>query len=340
MSNKTQNEIISSKIRLSTGTAINKDMYYMSGTFDELEENEDGVYTRMMIYQDQTNEKWFHHDLPDWRIVSTYFPTIGDDGIRRIYALSEQGDVECYCKLGATQEKIADAGLLFTGLSYGYATRIREIGSHLYVCGYRGQVYRRETNGWVHCDENLLQKEIPSLETEDPEQLRKLITLRINETICLTDINGTNENDMYVVGIFGFMSHFNGIEWRKINPVTNEHLNSIFIDDNEMLWIAGAKGILLHGNLVQGFKIVAENNFELDFYSITKFHDVIYIASSDGIYSFQDNNLKKLSVNNDYNLTEVSHIEAKDGVLWALTERKVLRFDGEIWQVFENPHNV
>uniref|UniRef100_UPI003BEEECE2 hypothetical protein n=1 Tax=Burkholderia arboris TaxID=488730 RepID=UPI003BEEECE2 len=333
---------IKSKVVLGAGAAINKDMFYMSGSFDEQDEAEDGTYSRMFIYQNQTNEKWFKHDLAGWRVVSSCFPKPGADGIRKLYALSEQGDVECYSKLGATHEKIQDAGLSLDdgSANYGYVTRIREIGQHLYVCGYGGQVYRRDASGWIHVDQNLLQTPVALSATDDPAEMRARLSRQIHETTGLTDINGAGDDSIYVVGNSGFLAHFDGSGWRTLDRLTAAHLNAIHIEPGGDVWIVGSRGTVLRGTVQQGFKAVMRKSLTTDFYAIAQFQDKFYLGAGDGIYELHQGNANRLPESDTLDLTQVSCVEAKDGVLWALTERKLVRFDGVKWEVFENPYNV
>ena len=48
---------------------------------------------------------------------------------------------------------------------------------------------------------------------------------------------------------------------------------------------------------------------------------------------------ERLDISDKLNLRDVSDIEAKDGVLWALSPKKLLRFDGNEWECFEHPNN-
>lgn len=328
------------RLTMSAGSAINKDMFYMSCTLDELEASQDGALSRLVFYQDQTNEKWFYHDLPDWRVVSTCFPTPEADGVRKIYALSEQGDVECYSRQGSVIEKIADAGLATGGPNLGYVTRIREIGNHLYVCGYGGQVYRREASGWVHFDAQLLQTPLSLPDTDDPAQFLAALVKTTNETIGLVDINGSSEDHIYIAGNDGYVAFFDGGHWTKLPQVTAANLKEIHPVSDVEVWIAGSKGTLLRGNATDGFKAVARKSLDTDFYALTTFQGSLYIGAGDGIYEFHDSGLQRLPISDKYGLTVVSSIDAKDGVLWALSERKLVRFDGATWNLFENPHNV
>lgn len=327
-------------LNLSNGSAINRDMFYMSSTLDELEESQDSPVSRMVFYQHQTSDKWFYHDLVNWRVVSTCFPTPEPDGVRKIYALSEQGDVECYSREGSVLEKIADAGLGPTVPNYGYVSRIREIGKHLYVCGYGGQVYRREASGWAHIDQQLLRTPAAIGDIHDPAELLAELTRAASDTIGLNDVNGLNENSIYVVGNDGFVAFRDGTHWTRLAQATAAHLNSVHPVSDTIVWVAGGKGTLLRGNAHDGFNAVARKSLSTDFYSLATFQDRLFIGAGDGIYELVNAGPQRLPVSDKYRLEGVVSIESKDGVLWALSSRKLARYDGDIWEVFENPHNV
>ena len=74
---------------------------------------------------------------------------------------------------------------------------------------------------------------------------------------------------------------------------------------------------------------------DADFYSATELQGIVYIGASDGIYKIIVNNIKKLHIM----AKEVSCIESKDGVMWALSSEKLLRFDGVRWDEFVHIDN-
>ncbi|HIH2745109.1 hypothetical protein L3V59_35490 [Burkholderia aenigmatica] len=328
------------KLTFGTGCAINRDMFYLSSTLDELESTEGTPVSRMVIYQGQTAEKWFYHDLPAWRVVSGCYPEPALNGVRKIYALSEQGDVDCYSREGSVIEKIADAGLGAASANYGYVTRIREIGDHLYVCGYGGQVYKRDTAGWIHVDAQLLQKRVDIGSIEDPSELLAALTQSADETIGLIDINGLDEQSIYVVGNDGYMAFFDGASWMKLPKATAAHLNCVLPVSADSVWVAGSKGTLLKGNFQAGFGAVARKRHSTDFHSLAWFNDRLFIGAGDGIYELDENGPQRLMVSDKFSLDNVATVEAKDGVLWVLASRRLARYDGAQWEVFENLHNL
>ncbi|WP_175031534.1 hypothetical protein [Burkholderia lata] len=334
------------QLTFGTGCAINRDMFYLSGTLDELESTEGNRVSRMVLYQGQTAEKWFYHDLPAWRVVSACYPEPEPepepepDSVRKIYALSEQGDVDCYSREGSVIEKISDAGLGATLANYGYVTRIREIGSHLYVCGYGGQVYKRDTAGWIHVDAQLLQKKAGIGSIEDPNELLAALIQSTDETIGLVDINGLDEKSIYVVGNDGYIAFFDGASWIKLPKPTAAHLNCVLPVSADSVWVAGSKGTLLKGNFQAGFSAVARESLSTDFYSMALFNDRLFIGAGDGIYELDENGPQRLMVSDKFSLDSVATVDAKDGVLWVLASRRLARYDGTQWEVFENPHNL
>lgn len=326
-------------ITFGIGCAINRDMFYMSSTLDELEKTEDTPISRMMFYQDQTKEKWFYHDLLGWRVQSICFPSVTPNSIRKVYALSEQGDVECYSSEGSVIERIPDAGLVFPSLGYGHVNCIRQIGQHLYVCGLSGQVYRRETLGWVHIDKQILQKSLDLANIADDDEVVAAIIKSTEETILLTDINGLDERSIYVVGNDGYMAFFDGINWKVLPKATAAHLNCVLPLSDGTVWVAGGKGTLLKSSAQSGFSAVARKSLDTDFYSLAMFKERLFIGAGDGIYELGENGPQRLLISDKHMLNGVTSIEAKDGVLWALASRKLARYNGITWEIFENPHN-
>ncbi len=329
-----------SRLSFHAGCAINRDMFYLSSTLDEIEKEEDCSISRLVFYQHQTADRWFFHDLSGWRVVSTCFPTPAPNSVRKIYALSEQGDVECYSREGSVIERIPDAGLGTGSPNYGYVTRICEIGVHLYVCGYGGQVCRREASGWIHMDNQLLQKPVDIGSIEDPNELLAALSQSANGTIGLTDINGLHEQAIYAVGNDGYVAFFDGTTWAGVPKPTAAHLNCILPVDDGTVWIAGGKGTLLKGNAQTGFTAVARKSLSTDFYSLAILNGRLYAGAGDGLYELGENGPQRFFESDRFGLDGVATVEAKDGVLWVMASRRLVRFDGSTWEVFENPHNV
>jgi hypothetical protein len=334
-----------SSVSFVTGCAIDQDSYYIAYSPDKWAETQDDPYTVICIYQHTAKKKWaVSHELRMWNVISMTFPL---DMARKVYALDEQGNIERYSLEESSVERIIDAGLDNQG-KYGYVHKIRFIGNRLYVSGYSGQVYRKEGAKWVHFDKGLLRPSVnnfsmgyKSVPKDDTQALMNFFSKMVEDRRSLFDINGLSESSIYVVGTEGFIAYFNGFEWSILKRVTAADLHSIHIISEQDIWIVGSKGTVLRGNAKNGFKVLSRKALETDFYAITCFDNEIYIAGDSGIYTLKGEKLQRQNISDTENLREVSCIEAKDGVLWALSEKKLLRLQrGSNWEVFKHPNNV
>jgi hypothetical protein len=64
-------------------------------------------------------------------------------------------------------------------------------------------------------------------------------------------IRGNDLNDIYVVGTYGFAGHFNGVDWKQINEVSQStyQFKSVAVKDN-LVVIVGTqypKGLIIMG---------------------------------------------------------------------------------------------
>ncbi|VVN92655.1 hypothetical protein [Pseudomonas fluorescens] len=321
----------SKKLTMNTGSAITRDMYYMSCSFAG--SSLDEPYSRLFFYQDKNKDKWFYHDQQNWHVVSTCFPPPITGEVRKVYALSEEGDIECFSREATITEKIKDAGLEPSSKFYGYVNKINHIDGNLYVCGHRGQIYKKNKLTWEHFDDGILQTE--KLIPDDADlSFREKIRNSVNSTLDLFDINGSR-NNIYTVGNNGFIAHHNGINWLTLAKLTAADLHCAHLTQTDVVWIVGSQGTVLNGSADLGFKVLTRKMLDSDFYSITEFQGRMFIGASDGIYTFHNSILSKLNIA----VKEVSSIESKDGVLWVLSSEKLLRFDGQTWEEFKHIDN-
>lgn len=330
------------RLIFAAGCAIDRDMFYIACAPENRSNTEDGPDTVMCFYQNQTSEKWFYHELPGWRVVSVAFADPPPNTVRRIYALSEQGDVEIYSRTGSIFDKIPGAGLNHGEEPIGYMNRIRFIGNNLYACGFGGQIYRNSHGTWSHFDDGLLQKSITptDLQISNPQALLAQLSETANSARDFTDINGFNEQDMYVVGADGFIGHHDGTSWRIVERSTAASLNAMHLSADKDVWIVGSRGTVLKGNAQRGFQTLLRKSLNADLYSITSFGNILYIGASNGIYTLVNSKLDLIPISIQEDLSQVTCVESKDGVLWALSPKKLLRFDGNSWQVLKHPNNA
>ena len=292
-------------------------------------------YSVLRFFDDTADgdEKWGIHDL-DWHVVSLYVWKNTPFGKRAYVALSEQGHVEIAAagEDPVIHEHIPDAGFHEEwSKNYGYVNRIREIGTHLYACGDKHQVYRRTDEGrWVHMDQGIL---VP--EAKDMEELRS------RKLTALMDIAGLNEESIYTVGYDGVIFYFDGQDWKKVASGLDEDLFKIKIISPEEIYIVGANGTLLKGNHRDGFKNLSAIEDNQRFTGIEIFNNVFYLASNLGLFNYDPGTRKILpcKTNLTPELKDCHVLEAKDGVLWSIGFKDLARFDGHRWERIRHPNN-
>ena len=303
------------------GCAVSRDVFYLSGTPDESGQAAGTAASRMVFYQHRAADSWLAHDRMDWRVTSICLPQPGPDRVYQAHVLGQEGQVKSYSLKGSATERIADAGKP----GDGRVSRIRAIGAHLYVCGTGGQVYRRDASGWKHIG---AQSPITPGHTAG----------QVNAAGDLADVNGADENALYAVGAHGYMAFFTGADWIEIERVTAAHLNFILPTSDNMIWVAGARGTLLKGNIALGFfSAIALKYADIDFYAIALYNRRVFMGTSDGLYELVDNRPQRLPVSDKRGLGAVRSVEVKDGVLWALGARQLVRYDGTAWETVAMP---
>ena len=320
------------RISFETGCAVNNNMFYAAGSIDDLNETDFESFSRMNFFQELTREKWFFHDLPNWRVVSACLIKENSHQPRTVVALDENGYLEYYNRNGSVVEKIIDAGVDEKSKGHGYLSRLKILDGTLYACGLSGQVYARVNDEWIHKDQGILQ--LP------PKSTAEGIAEFVSGNTSLNDLGILPNGNLIAVGDSGFVAQLAGGKWNVLKMDFDENLNSIFVENSETIWICGFNGALLKGNFSSGFKDLSsidDNNY---FQSICKFGETLYIGSSDGVFEFDGNKIRKAPGTAKFNLKQISYMESIDGVLWVLSNKLLVRFNEKQWEAFTHPDNL
>ncbi|MCM2440129.1 hypothetical protein HGO34_10430 [Agrobacterium vitis] len=126
-------------------------------------------------------------------------------------------------------------------------------------------------------------------------------------------------------------------EWKRLETGTDDELRDIFIDSPQQIWAVGGSGVILKGNLADGFRNVAfHGDKDKSLLSITRFNGQIVIASGYALHWFDGHILSPLkpvldaSINR--NVPTPLKIQAVDDVLYYFDYKHgVHTFDGERW---------
>lgn len=295
------------------GCVIDRRYIYLAAKLKSLDPEEVDYSRMFFLYHD----KWFYHDLK-WDVVSVCFTSKTDSEPRKFYALSMQGDVEIQYLGGADIDKIPDAGT-YQGL--GAVKQIREIGEYLYVCGDQGQVYKKASSGaWDHIDDGLLDRTISA------------------SALDLNSIDGTSDNDLYVVGFNGKIFHRDGLTWREVDSPTNMHLERVRCVSTDEVYICGNKGVFLKGDK-NGFKDLTMPGLEDNFWGLEHYKGNVYLATLNGLYIYNGKDLEPLRTGLEPEIKGY-RLDARDDVLWSFGVDDLAYFDGIKWVRVVHPDNL
>ena len=253
--------------------------------------------------------RWSFADITD-SVVSVCLDPITD----AVLWLGQAGTVTSKSRgAPAVQEYIADAD------RFGNLNRIRVIGKDVYVCGYAGQVYRRISATWQHCDRGIL---VPTADAR---------------SLDLHDIDGTGPDDLYVVGTNGAIFHFDGSRWIYADPPRNVHFTRIRCVQHDDVYVCGFKGTILRGSRRTWHDLTGPDLND-NLYGLDLFQNDIYVARNTGIMRLSHGKLTPVDIGIPRQFT-FHRLHANDGVLWSFGTDDLLWFDGLKWTEVRHPDN-
>lgn len=294
----------------------------------------DEPYSRLYLFNERASNQWTFNEHLFVVPAICVWQNPSESNMRLFVALSENGQL---IKLGAKTkyENIADAGLSRPGAAgYGYLMGLKQIGKHLYVCGFAGQALRRDESGdWQHIDHGLLQNVGMS-----------------RGGYVVQAIDGPSENSIYVAGsvidrgIPPRADFFDGRSWRSLAlPPNSSRLTCIFVESADRIWMGGDNGTLLFGNATTGFRSFGPVSDRMLITSIALFGNKGYIATQLGLFSFHPNKVgssfTKVRTGLKPELRDSNVVQAIDGVLWSFGPKDLARFDGVRWERVQHPDN-
>lgn len=323
--------------------------------------------------------EWFSEDFS----FSVQDIAVVDDaqispGRPRGYAmLSAEGDVYYFSRPGRIEEMIRGAGTTNPGSKfYGKVFNLRQIGSHLYVCGAGGQIYkRRGPDDWglltdaVLFDPNAERQRDAAQASEgrptprigSPEWKEWIINRGLNPAsrdIFFNDIQGLSEDAIYICGEVGpgtkpVLCYWDGQTLHELKvPVTEAALTGIYIENRDSVWVCGREGVILHGSWARGFNPVNAPTRNNLFDSFTPYRGKLVMPASvrpGGLYELDPATgefgrfrpalppLTQAAPDSDEPKTGPFFAQAFGDVLWVVGLRDIFRFDGVEWERIKNP---
>jgi hypothetical protein len=301
------------KMRFTEGHVVRRNFVVIAAELAELVDA-DVEFTRVFALKDG---KWGHFDVENAidSLHATAAPSVA------MYCLVRDGTIFVWRPRsggGPTREVLPDAGVGPGKL--GYMARIRQIGNSLYACGAAGQVYRREASGWVHFDMGIL------------DRLSGASALDLN---CL---DGTSENDIYVVGQHGFLAHFDGHQWTRLRPPSSLNFYWVRCVSPSEVYVCGQKGGVFRGNHT-GWENYSRPDLGVDFWCAETFNGKLYFAATPRLYEFDGERISAVSTGLRP-VPDGHRLHANEGVLWSFGNSHLCFFDGTKWTYVKHPDNV
>ncbi|MFA8362342.1 hypothetical protein ACEPT7_31220 [Burkholderia ubonensis] len=314
--------MVGTEVYFISGCAVESDIVYLATQLEDVDSSE-YAHTRMSAYVGRLDvgRQWFYHDV-NANIVSVCEKRQTDTELRKLAALSKEGEVELWTSKdgSSSMEKIPNAGVRLGSL--GYMRSIREIGNALFACGFNSQVYMRHDGIW---------KSLVS----GPLKHRHAAS---DDYVIFNAIDGYSEKDVYVVGSKGALYHWDGNGWQQITLKIDENLECIRCYGTDDVWIGGSNGTLLNGNAVRGFRDVSDVADNDTFWSLAKFKDKVYLGTTEGLFSYDGQAIRAVVTGLDPEV-ETYTVDATADALWSIGAKDLVRFDGHVWTRIDHPDN-
>jgi hypothetical protein len=273
-----------------------------------------GNYNLSRLFYLRDEDEWGHFDV-ETIVVSVcvltkprrkYF-ALGRDGL--IWSIETGGN--------PILERISDAG---TGKGkFGYLTQIRTIGDRVYACGDGGQVYQHTATGWTHMDDGILDR-TPN-----------------NTGNCHNGIDGTGPSDIYVVGEYGRIFHFDGQKWTRIDCQTNLNLERVRCVSSDEVYVCGERGILLRGNR-RGWDVI-DTELTDNLWDLEMFKGRLYLAAEDRLMYYDGHAIELVDTGLEPQI-DAHRLSARNNILWSFGEDDLAYYDGKKWTRVVHPDNV
>lgn len=206
-----------------------------------------------------------------------------------------------------------DIGQIHIGEKRAPLERIHVAGDDVFVCGWKGQLYRLADGRFGRFDRGV----------DDPEK-----------THFLHMCGGVSA--LYAAGMKGRLYRSDGKKWQKLPRPTNAHINCA-MQVAEEIYLGAADGSLYRGN-ENGWSFIGNEDLEDDIWSLAHFEGVVYAAASKSLYRVDGHDLTPVATGINTR-SFFNGLHAGDGRLWSFGETELLGFDGTRWKVVPCPAN-
>lgn len=221
-------------------------------------------------------KNWLRLYCASSNLANEHFVYVDETGsVYRIGAekgVREKNIAECLQPVNPLPQQRLDAPVTFT------VYKAKTLFNTVWVCGPRGNVAKRTgENQWEY-------KGRPFPVNSDTDELTQQ---------DFVDIDGFSENDMYAIGRYHTVWHYNGTVWEKFDiPDVKLEFLTICCADNGWVYIGAEMGVIVKGR-GNTWRPVAVLSPGCRFNDMLWFNDRVWVTSSAGLFYINDDGVEQ-----------------------------------------------
>lgn len=295
-----------------------------------------------------------------WRSVAHAFAVVAlradQGGSGRVAAIDVEGRLlEPFP--GRLEEGLVTArGALAGTYMLGGIADFALFGDEVLATGWGGQIWRRRDGAWRPGDLELFDRKIDPVVKQTRNALfDKLMAGTATEAEREAYVRGAIEafgqapwslaargpEDAYACGDRGLLLHFDGARATRIDTHGETRLARATVGPDGRIWVCGEDATVLAGTARDGFVRQVLPLGDFDFTRIAAFGKwICLIDHPDRVLLLEGRTLVELRPPFDPPPREIHTITAADGVLWIVSHKDILRFDGAQWRRLPFPPAV
>ena len=138
------------------------------------------------------------------------------------------------------------------------------------------------------------------------------------------------------------MFHFDGSGWSPVPTGTGKHLLDLCTASDGRAYVIGTDGAFLRGTAQDGFTPVGGALPGRPYLTgIAEHEGGIWIAGSRGLFrhDLASGRTERVATGLVPEVTDLHHLDARDGVLWSIGFKDLVWLDGAGWHRLDHPDN-
>jgi hypothetical protein len=135
----------------------------------------------------------------------------------------------------------------------------------------------------------------------------------------------------YAVGMNGLFLSYDGSKFVEHTMPTNKHLAAMDITESGELVIVGQAGLILKGAM-ESIEVIDHDWVGYDIWDVTVYQERIFILLEIGVFELSPDNEVIPVISREQVRSIFFSFERFEEILWAVSERNILEYDGNDWK--------